>query len=67
MMAAASGGATGDTPVILFDPWPRAAPLIFTDDTRARFERLGCIVGITESTAGKLPPDLVEAARSDSR
>ena len=52
-------------PVILFDPWPRAAPLIFTDEMRARFERLGRIVGLTESAAGKLPPELVDATLPD--
>jgi hypothetical protein len=28
-------------PVILFDPWPRTAPLIFKPEVRRRFEQLG--------------------------
>ncbi|MEO8135192.1 MAG: hydroxyacid dehydrogenase [Betaproteobacteria bacterium] len=48
-------------PVILFDPWPRSAPLIFTPDMLARFQSLGCIVGLEESAEGKLHADLVEA------
>ena len=44
-----------DAPVILFDPWPRAAPLIFAADMLQRFERLGRIVGLVESGDGKLP------------
>src|SRR5205823_4902738 len=47
--------------VILFDPWPRSAPLIFTNDMQRRFEQLGRVVGLAESAKGKLPPDLIEA------
>ena len=48
-------------PVILFDPWPRSADLIFTPGMLARFEALGHVVGLPESIAGKLPADLVKA------
>jgi phosphoglycerate dehydrogenase-like enzyme len=48
-------------PVILFDPFPRSAPLIFTPDAQRRFEQLGHVVGLAESAQGKLPDDLVEA------
>ena len=48
-------------PVILFDPWPRSAPMIFRGDMRQRFERLGRVVGLDESDAGKLAPELVDA------
>lgn len=48
-------------PVILFDPAPRTAPLIFAGDMQQRFERLGRVVGIDESRSGKLPVELVEA------
>ena len=48
-------------PVILFDPFPRAAPLIFAGDMLERFERLGRIVGLPESANGKLPAALIEA------
>jgi len=48
-------------PVILFDPFPRAAPLIFAGDMQERFERLGRVVGLPESANGKLPAALVEA------
>ena len=47
--------------VILFDPWPRSAPLIFVDDMQRRFEQLGRVVGLEESANGKLAPDLIEA------
>ena len=46
---------------ILFDPWPRSAPLIFTEALQQRFERLGRIVGLEESRTGKLPAELIEA------
>lgn len=49
-------------PVILFDPWPRSADLIFSRATRARFLALGQVVGLHESAHGKLPATLVEAA-----
>ncbi|MEO7760439.1 MAG: NAD(P)-dependent oxidoreductase, partial [Casimicrobiaceae bacterium] len=44
-----------------FDPFPRAAPLIFAGDMQQRFEQLGRVVGLPESVAGKLPAALVEA------
>ncbi|MEP7085573.1 MAG: NAD(P)-dependent oxidoreductase, partial [Betaproteobacteria bacterium] len=53
-------------PVILFDPFPRAAPLIFGGDMQQRFERLGRVVGIDESAAGKLPAELVEETLPDA-
>src|SRR5438132_9933383 len=53
-------------PVILFDPWPRSAPLIFVHDTQRRFEQLGRVVGLEESAAGKLPDALVEATLPDA-
>ena len=54
-------------PVVLFDPWPRTAPLIFTPESQRRFERLGRIVGIEESASGKLPDALIEATLSNAR
>ena len=48
-------------PVILFDPWPRSADLIFHATMQARFLALGEVVGWAESAQGKLPDDLVEA------
>jgi phosphoglycerate dehydrogenase-like enzyme len=51
--------------VILFDPWPRSAPLIFAGDMQRRFEQLGRVVGIEESAHGKLVPDLIEATLPD--
>ena len=51
----------GDQPVILFDPWPRSADLIFSADLRTRFQALGQIVGLQESEGGKLSPELVDA------
>jgi phosphoglycerate dehydrogenase-like enzyme len=48
-------------PVILFDSWPRTAPLIFTPEARRRFEQLGRIVGLDESANGRLPDALIEA------
>ncbi len=54
-------------PVVLFDPWPRTARLIFTPETQRRFEQLGRIVGLEESAAGKLPDTLVEATLPDVR
>ena len=48
-------------PVILFDPAPRTALLIFAGDMQQRFERLGRVVGLAESPAGKLPAGLVAA------
>jgi len=57
--------ATG-RPKILFDPFPRTAPLIFAGDMLQRFEALGDVVGIRESTQGKLPPALVDAALPDA-
>ncbi|HEY1328309.1 MAG TPA: hydroxyacid dehydrogenase [Casimicrobiaceae bacterium] len=56
-----------DAPVILFDPWPRSAPLIFTPDMRRRFGQLGAIVGLEESAAGKLPGAVVEDALPQAR
>lgn len=47
-------------PVILFDPWPRSADLIFGPGMQARFEALGRVVGLHESAAGKLPAGLVD-------
>ena len=49
------------SPVILFDPFPRSAPLIFAGDMQQRFERLGRIVGLAESAHGRLPAALVDA------
>ncbi len=48
-------------PVILFDPWPRSADLIFSPAMRARFEALGQVVGLAESAGGKLPAEFVDA------
>ena len=55
-----------DAAVILFDPWPRAAPLIFKPETLARFERIGRVVGLAESAAGKLSAELVDATLPDA-
>jgi phosphoglycerate dehydrogenase-like enzyme len=52
-------------PVILFDPWPRSAPLIFAGEMQQRFEQLGRVVGLEESARGKLAPDLIEATLPD--
>lgn len=52
-------------PVILFDPSPRTASLIFAGDMQQRFERLGRVIGLEESKAGKLPAELVEATLPD--
>ena len=48
-------------PLILFDPWPRSAALIFTPPMLESFKRLGRIIGLEESAEGKLPADLVDA------
>lgn len=56
-----------DEAVVLFDPWPRSAPLIFTPDAQRRFATLGRIVGLEASAAGKLPGAMVEAALPDAR
>lgn len=48
-------------PLILFDPWPRSADLIFSADMRARFSALGQIVGLETSEAGRLPAEFVDA------
>jgi phosphoglycerate dehydrogenase-like enzyme len=53
-------------PVILFDPSPRTALLIFAGDMQQRFERLGRIVGLEESRTGKLAAALVEATLPDA-
>jgi phosphoglycerate dehydrogenase-like enzyme len=53
-------------PVILFDPWPRSAAMIFREEMQQRFEHLGSIVGLEESQAGKLPAELVEATLPDA-
>jgi phosphoglycerate dehydrogenase-like enzyme len=53
-------------PVILFDPWPRSAPMIFRGDAQQRFEHLGRVVGLEESHAGKLAPELVDATLPES-
>jgi phosphoglycerate dehydrogenase-like enzyme len=53
-------------PVILFDPSPRTALLIFAGDMQRRFERLGRVVGLEESKTGKLPAELVEATLPDA-
>lgn len=50
-----------DAPVILFDPAPRTAELIFASEMQQRFERLGRVVGLEESRLGKLRRELVEA------
>jgi phosphoglycerate dehydrogenase-like enzyme len=54
-------------PVLLFDPFPRSAPLIFTPGMQQRFERLGHVVGIAESAHGKLSDALVEATLPAAR
>jgi phosphoglycerate dehydrogenase-like enzyme len=51
--------------LILFDPFPRAAPLILAGDMLARFESLGRVVGLAESAAGKLPAALVDDVLPD--
>ena len=48
-------------PIILFDPYPRSAPMIFGGDMQQRFLRLGRVVGLDESATGKLPAALVDA------
>jgi phosphoglycerate dehydrogenase-like enzyme len=53
-------------PVILFDPAPRTALLIFAGDMQQHFERLGRVVGLEESKIGKLPAELVEATLPDA-
>jgi phosphoglycerate dehydrogenase-like enzyme len=53
-------------PVILFDPSPRTALLMFAGDMQQRFERLGRVVGLEESKTGKLPAELVEATLPDA-
>lgn len=53
------------SPVILFDPWPRTGPLIFTPELRRRFEALGRIVTVADGEDGPLPPELIEAALPD--
>ena len=52
-------------PVILFDPWPRSAALIFAGPVLLRFEQLGRVVGVKESADGRLPADLVDATLPD--
>ncbi|MCW5627844.1 MAG: hydroxyacid dehydrogenase [Rhodoferax sp.] len=56
-----TGTATSEPPVILFDPWPRSADLIFSPAMRTRFEALGTVVGLAESAGGKLPAEFVDA------
>ena len=56
-----------DRAAVLFDPWPRSAPLIFTPETQRRFESLGRIVGLEASATGKLPDAMIEAALPDVR
>ena len=51
----------GDAPVILFDPAPRTAAVIFAGDMQQRFERLGRVVGLEQSHLGRLAAELVEA------
>ena len=53
-------------PVILFDPFPRSAALIFRGDMQARFERLARVVGVSESAHGRLPPALVDSTLPDA-
>ena len=53
-------------PVILFDPFPRSAPLIFADNMQQRFERLGRVVGVEESKSGKLPSEMVDATLAEA-
>ena len=50
-----------DAPLILFDPAPRSAGLIFASGMQQRFERLGRVVGLQESADGKLAAELVDA------
>lgn len=50
-----------EKPVILFDPWPRSADLIFGPAMRERFEALGHVVGLAESALGKLPAEFIDA------
>ena len=52
-------------PVILFDPWPRSAPLIFANNMQQRFEQLGRVIGLEESANGKLAAGLIEATLPD--
>ncbi len=54
------------SPLILFDPAPRTAALIFAGDMQQRFERLGRVVGLEHSRLGKLADDVVEAALPDA-
>ncbi len=54
-----------DIPVILFDPAPRSAGLIFSGDIQQRFERLGRVVGLQESANGRLATELVDAVLPD--
>jgi len=61
MVARPTNESFMNPPVILFDPSPRTALLIFAGDMRQRFERLGRVVGLEESNTGKLPKELVEA------
>ena len=56
-----------NVPVILFDPWPRTAPLMFTPEMQRRFEGLGRIVGLAESASGRLPDALVDATLPNAR
>ena len=56
-----------DPAVILFDPWPRSAPLIFTPDMQQRFEQLGDVVGLEESAGGRLSDALVDATLPAAR
>lgn len=49
-------------PVILFDPWPRSAGLIFQPHMRERFLALGEVLGWEQSEHGRLPGALVESA-----
>ena len=62
----AKASSNSQPPLILFDPWPRAAPLIFSTPMLARFEGLGRVVGLVESAHGKLPPAFVDAMLPDA-
>ncbi|MEO8542047.1 MAG: NAD(P)-dependent oxidoreductase [Burkholderiaceae bacterium] len=53
-------------PVILFDPWPRSAGLIFSAATLQSFAALGQVVGLAESVGRKLPAELLEQYLADA-
>ena len=64
--AMATQTMSGNAPVILFDPAPRSAALIFAGDMQQRFESLGRVIGLAQSRLGKLEPELVDATLPDA-